>query len=223
MGCPTAQGHCLSARHRRSSTPDDFAIACPSRNSRRGDKPLEVHVTKQGIARTVAPVIKAYLERHPYQSAHPRPRVDRRPPGRGVRGTDGAVRHTVSRAVRAFPGPLRTGKHRRLQYRRPPNRLIASDVTGSRPRPRADRASAPATPRTPPRRTPRQRHRSPRARHRRASPTARASPLGSNRAAAPGAPDRLRFRKRPPRPAQARSCKLARPVVLRGNESFPDP
>jgi hypothetical protein len=56
--------HLPPFRYREGQTANDFAIACSSCNSRRRDKPLWVFVAQQGIADTVAPVIKAYLRRH---------------------------------------------------------------------------------------------------------------------------------------------------------------
>ena len=49
--------------YREGQTEDDFAIACASCNSSRRDKPLWMFVAKRGIADTVAPVIKAWLNR----------------------------------------------------------------------------------------------------------------------------------------------------------------
>jgi hypothetical protein len=49
--------------YRVGQTEDDFAIACGSCNSSRGAKPLAIWVANRGIADTVAPVIKAYLNR----------------------------------------------------------------------------------------------------------------------------------------------------------------
>jgi hypothetical protein len=49
---------------REGQTADDFAIACWRCNCNlRGAKPLWVFVGEQGIADTVAPVIKAWLNR----------------------------------------------------------------------------------------------------------------------------------------------------------------
>ena len=49
--------------YRVGQTEDDFAIACGSCNSSRGAKPLAIWVANRGIADTVAPVVKAYLNR----------------------------------------------------------------------------------------------------------------------------------------------------------------
>ena len=54
--------HLPPFRYRKGQTADDFVIACWRCNCvLRRDKPLEEFVAEQGIADTVAPVVKAYL------------------------------------------------------------------------------------------------------------------------------------------------------------------